>query len=373
MLNEQLFLLQPNLASCPPEKLFVWVYSKEVPGLYLEVKPSGRRSWFGYFKTNGKRSRKKLGDAVKMSYSQAKAAYIKLAGVKNADIKPSYSLIDLTIEDGFLKYYQIHVALECARPAEVIAAYNRYWTGLKQTQITALNPTLVGEWMAKTATSFGKETANKQFTLLKACVNFLVDRNYVELGKDPFKGLKRFKSQPEERYLHKGAQYNALMAALDKAPGAPSDAIKLCLFTGQRKKNVLSMHWRDINLSAGTWIVPGRESKTRKPIVVALSSKALTVLEAQPSRKGYVFGSDRAKSGHVENIDEFWRKTREDLGLGLLKIHDLRHTFGTWLGQGGANAFVIQQALGHANIATTKRYVHLNVKEVLSEIERSQE
>jgi site-specific recombinase XerD len=46
------------------------------------------------------------------------------------------------------------------------------------------------------------------------------------------------------------------------------------------------------------------------------------------------------------------------IGRPDLRIHDLRHTFGTWLAQRGQNLMVIKDMLGHADIRTTQRYVH---------------
>jgi integrase/recombinase XerD len=47
---------------------------------------------------------------------------------------------------------------------------------------------------------------------------------------------------------------------------------------------------------------------------------------------------------------------------GILKPaspHWLRHRFGTWTAYGGANAFMIQWAMGHAKLETSSRYVHM--------------
>jgi site-specific recombinase XerD len=41
-----------------------------------------------------------------------------------------------------------------------------------------------------------------------------------------------------------------------------------------------------------------------------------------------------------------------------LRLYDLRHTFGTMLGEGGAGAFDIMQLMGHSSVTTSQRYVH---------------
>ena len=39
-------------------------------------------------------------------------------------------------------------------------------------------------------------------------------------------------------------------------------------------------------------------------------------------------------------------------------IHSLRHTFGTRLGESGADAFTIMRLMGHSSVTVSQRYVH---------------
>ena len=55
-----------------------------------------------------------------------------------------------------------------------------------------------------------------------------------------------------------------------------------------------------------------------------------------------------------------WYKVCEELGLGRVRRHDLRHTFASLARLGGADLRYIQNALGHKSITTTARlYAHL--------------
>jgi len=39
-------------------------------------------------------------------------------------------------------------------------------------------------------------------------------------------------------------------------------------------------------------------------------------------------------------------------------LHSLRHTFGTRLGEAGADAFTIMKLMGHSTVIVSQRYVH---------------
>ena len=54
-----------------------------------------------------------------------------------------------------------------------------------------------------------------------------------------------------------------------------------------------------------------------------------------------------------------WRRIRARAGLQDLRLHDLRHSFASFLVNEGVSLYVVQALLGHANARTTQRYAHL--------------
>jgi len=51
-------------------------------------------------------------------------------------------------------------------------------------------------------------------------------------------------------------------------------------------------------------------------------------------------------------------------------LHSVRHTFGTRLGESGADAFTIMKLMGHSTVTVSERYVHPSPESVERAVER---
>jgi site-specific recombinase XerD len=55
-----------------------------------------------------------------------------------------------------------------------------------------------------------------------------------------------------------------------------------------------------------------------------------------------------------------WDRIRKRAGLNDLRLHDLRHSFASFLVNKRKGLYVVQMLLGHKNYRTTQRYAHLS-------------
>jgi len=118
----------------------------------------------------------------------------------------------------------------------------------------------------------------------------------------------------------------------------------------------------------------GKGSKTR---IVPLGQRAKTALEAwMNGGRTKLSGSARAervfltKSGKPMSRLDAWRAVKaaaRRAGLpATISPHTLRHSFATHLVEGGADLRSVQEMLGHASIATTEVYTHVDTEHVTS-------
>jgi integrase len=139
-------------------------------------------------------------------------------------------------------------------------------------------------------------------------------------------------------------------AAVFPAANAHAAALLFMLLTMARREEVAGARWREINLAAGTWIIPGGRTKNAEPHTVPLSRQAITLLRdlgPSPSDELVFRTSTGALLGNWDRETKALQKTSGTYGWTR---HDLRRTGATMLGEMGELPDIIEAALNHVSI-----------------------
>jgi len=141
--------------------------------------------------------------------------------------------------------------------------------------------------------------------------------------------------------------------------------IPMLILTGARKREVLTARWEDFDLEKSIWRIP--MSKSGKPRYVPLSESTKKILSAVPRLDGtnFVFPNPETLEPYV-SFYYAWDTARRAAGLSDVRVHDLRHSFASFLVNAGRSLYEVQRILGHAQISTTQRYAHLSQESLLS-------
>jgi site-specific recombinase XerD len=79
--------------------------------------------------------------------------------------------------------------------------------------------------------------------------------------------------------------------------------------------------------------------------------------------KGYDYLFINHQTGlPYKTIMKVWTRLRNKAGLPHLRIHDLSHSFASFLVNSGRTLYEVQQILGHSQSIVTERYAHLSTK-----------
>jgi integrase len=208
-------------------------------------------------------------------------------------------------------------------------------------------------------------TLNLELARAKQLFKWAVSRELIRVN--PLEGAKREAAiSARETWLTAG-QVDQLLCAAREDPFLTA-WILIAVGTGMRMGEIMSLRWDRIS-PLGVVILNARSTKTRTRHVVALPASALAALEALPRSIGcpYVFTNpSRDRRYNPCTIRRWFRRAAEDAGLdavvaeGDVKLlcHDCRHTFASIADSRGASPTAIRDALNHASLATTARYMH---------------
>ena len=142
--------------------------------------------------------------------------------------------------------------------------------------------------------------------------------------------------------------------------------IEAAIHLGTRPgKEILSIKWKDVDFKKGTVRVKRNKSGNidhvpMNPDLEALFRR-LRPKKADPDALVFLYEGKPIKSV-IRSFKQACKKAGIPYGLnvkGGIVFHDLRHTCASHLIMRGANLKEVQEHLGHENIATTDRYLHL--------------
>ena len=190
---------------------------------------------------------------------------------------------------------------------------------------------------------------------------------------NPAARVKRYRETPRERFLSAN-ELARLGAALAEAEDTDTElpsvvaAIRLLVFTGARKSEILGLRWRDVDTERGVLRLP--DSKTG-PKWVELNAPALEVLAGLGSGEPDDYVLRGLKAGqHLVGLQGAWVRIRERAGILDVRLHDLRHSFASIAVGLGEGLPIVGKLLGHTQAATTQRYAHFAADPVKRATER---
>ncbi|MBY4638244.1 tyrosine recombinase [Sphingopyxis sp. XHP0097] len=227
--------------------------------------------------------------------------------------------------------------------------------------------------------SLAASSAARKLSALRQFYAFLLDEG--DRSDNPALDIARPATRrPLPRILsHADVERLFAVASEEAAGDAPLPAavrllllLELLYGSGLRASELVSLPRRAVGGAREFLIVRGKGDKER---LVPLSARAQTALDRWLPLVGdaspWLFPSGKAHLSRVR-LFQLLRDLAARAGIEPASVspHVLRHAFATHLLEGGADLRALQTLLGHADIATTEIYTHVDSRRLVELVNR---
>lgn len=383
MKSKHIYFTEKTLAQLPlPDKgagQQIYYDSGTPDGLMLIVTYGGSKTYYFYAFFQGRPVRVKIGKVGQIKLANARTSAHTMRENLNKGIDPSIdrkeSLSDITLKHFYENHYKPLYSNVLKRPNSIKSDDVAFYNSMKELHSKNLK-SISKEDITKLHIKLYKDssayTANRMLSLISHLYNKAAEwGQYSQKLENPAKGIKKFPEQSRDRFMS-GEELHRFFAVLYAEPdGAFKNYILLSLFLGQRRNNILSLRWADVDLD--NLLVYFSDTKNKTPLQVPLTSHAATLLSRLKSTatSEWVFPSNTSASGHYEEPKKSWQRLLAKANINNLRLHDLRRTLGSYQAISGASLTIIGKSLGHKSPAATQIYARLSVAPVRDSMQKA--
>jgi len=362
----------------PPAGKRLTIYDTKVSKLALRVTAAGAKSFYVVKRAGAEMAWVKLGTFPEMTVERAQAEAERILGELASGANPAEARrtfkAEPTLTEFFTEYGTRHGAKKLSWRDDQQRFRDYLQKPLGDRKLTTITRAMIARIISDAEKS-GKAAATvRQIRALASGIfGRAIEWGYLETN--PAQGVKvAGRVVTRDRFLQ-ADELPRFFAALAEEPStAMRDYILLALLTGARRSNVCSMHWREIDLTAGNWRLPMTKNGT--PQTVTLCPEAVEILKArqESTAGGFVFPS-RSASGHFNGARDGLLRVLNRAGIPYgrneadgVTLHDLRRTLGSWQARTGASLAIIGKSLNHKSTQATAIYARLDLDPVRASV-----
>lgn len=200
------------------------------------------------------------------------------------------------------------------------------------------------------------QVANRRnvFAVLRRMFRWAVSRG--DIDRSPMEGME---TPPAVKARDRWLSDQELALVWKHAPDTHpcfGPIVRLLIVTGQRREEVSSLAWEELDQSERMWTLPGDRAKNGEPNRIPLNDLAMSVLDSAAGRatwpkRGKVFATSTGGgfTGYHKGKEKLDRLIAVDRGEALQpwRLHDLRRTLATGFQRLGVRFEVTEAVLNH--------------------------
>lgn len=259
---------------------------------------------------------------------------------------------------------------------ELSARYlNKYLGALSLAQVT---PNRVAEYRDNRLNEVSPDSVRIELALLSNLFSVATREWAISGLENPVHKIKKPKIPEGRCPILSEEQISSLLEETKKSrTELLYPFVLLALHTGCRSMELRGLRWSQVNLKEGYISLVGEETKGHRSRTIPLTQaaqKILTelaekhhvnkVLDLNGNPVGLIFPS-RSNPLEPRDMHMSFNRAVKRAGLdqlpgsGKLRIHDLRHLCGSFLVMNGVDIETIRSIMGHKDLSTTQRYLHV--------------
>ena len=358
--------------TCPIGKTKITVFDTLCKNLVIEVSQSGRKTY--YFRYKDKRNvtrQPKLSDVNDITLKQARSLTDKYRSMlimgedpfaTKAALQTVPTIADF-IDNSYLPYVKSY---KRSWDTDVSLIKNHIKPHFGRLYLDEFTKQHLISFIGRHVKTHAPGSVNRVIILLRYIFNCAIKWEVSGITKNPTADIPLLEeNNAKERYLTV-EEANALIVALQLSDNKMLQyIIPILILTGARKNEVLKAKWEDFNSDTRLWRIP--MTKSGKARHVPISDGLLLALKSIPRLDNCPWLVPNPKT-QLPYISFFcsWNTARKSVGLGDVRVHDLRHSFASFLVNNGRSIYEVQRILGHTQIKTTQRYAHLSQDSLLA-------
>jgi integrase/recombinase XerD len=271
------------------------------------------------------------------------------------------------------------LAAEAGAARNTIAAYHSDLRASSQTlkgKLSSADETRIAA-LAESWTGLANNSVARKAAALRRFYGFLADEGLR--NDDPSHALPRPGTRRSLPKILSRGDIDALFDTLEIWPSSEhlrlrlKALLELLYGSGLRATELVSLPAAAIVANRPFIIIKGKGDKERLVPVSEAAHRAVRAwLEVRPQASNWLFPSGKGYLSRVR-LFQLIRELATRAGIPPERIspHVLRHAFATHMLEGGADLRALQTLLGHADIATTEIYTHVETKRLVELVNRN--
>jgi integrase len=321
-------------------------FDASVRGLGIRVAVTGIKTWFVMRRENGRMRRVSIGRFPDVSLTAARKRALETLSQMEDGSLPRRGDADL-FEQVFEEWLERDQGKNRRRHTVELALRKYACPAFKGMKVDAIRRTNVIRLLDKIIDRGAPVQANRVLAYLRRMFNWCVERDLV--ASSPVAGLKLTRELSRERVL----SLQELQATLKGAEemGHPfGPMIKLLILTGQRKNEVATAIYPELDLDAGLWKIPGSRTKNGRAHDVHLSPSAVELIAQLPRIDGSDLLFTTTGRSPISGFSRAKKKLDALSGVSDWTFHDLRRSFATHTTETlGCSPVVVDKILNHVS------------------------